>query len=131
MSRIARAAALFVLAASPAADPAHAAGDAARGQRVYQKCFACHSLVPGERNLQGPSFVHLWGRRAGTLADFVYSEGFRAALTGRDVRWDAATLDAFLADPQRTVPGIAMGFFGIKDAAERADLIAYLKDAAR
>jgi cytochrome c len=127
VSRAAFVAALAVALASAA----HAAGDPARGQRVYQKCFSCHSLVAGERNLQGPSFVHLWGRRAGALPDFEYSETFLDAVKGRDLTWDAATLDAFLADPQRYLPGIAMGFFGIKDAAERADLIAYLKDAAR
>jgi cytochrome c len=54
-----------------------------------------------------------------------------AAGRDRGLRWDEATLDAFIADPRRTVPGIAMDFFGIKDADERADLIAYLKDAAR
>lgn len=119
----------FVLAV--AAGTAFAAGDPARGQRAYQKCFACHSLVVGERNLQGPSLVGVWGRRAGALADFEYSAALVEAGRERDLRWDAATLDAFLADPQRAVPGIAMGFFGIKDAAERADLIAYLKAVAR
>ena len=120
-----------ILAVMLASGAAQAAGDAARGQRAYQKCFACHSLVPGERNLQGPSLVALWGRRAGALPDFEYSAALIEAGRARDLRWDEATLDAFLTDPQRTVPGIAMGFFGIKDVAERADLIAYLKDAAR
>jgi cytochrome c len=118
----------MLLAAAP---PAHAAGDAGRGARVFQKCYACHSLVPGERNLQGPSLVHLWGRCAGSVPDFEYSKALGAVGRACALRWDAATLDAFIADPQRTLPGIAMGFFGIKDADERADLIAYLKDAAR
>ncbi len=122
---------VWVLALVAVTSPAVAAGDAARGARVFQKCFACHSLVPGERNLQGPSLVHLMGRRAGTLPDFEYSEALIEAGRTRDLRWDETTLDAFLAEPQRYVPGIAMGFFGLREADERADLIAYLKDAAR
>jgi cytochrome c2 len=122
------AAALALLAAGHAAQ---AAGDPTRGARVFQKCYACHSLVPGERNLQGPSLVGLWGRRAGVLPDVEYSEALVEAGRADGLRWDETTLDAFLADPQRTVPGVRMGFFGIPDPDERADLIAYLKAAAR
>src|SRR5205085_1079221 len=110
--RVSRAARLALpLALLATGPPAHAAGDAARGARVFQKCYACHSLVEGERNLQGPSLVHLWGRRAGGLPDAEYSAALVEA-GRRDLRWDASTLDAFLASPQRVVPGIKMGFFG-------------------
>jgi cytochrome c len=126
-ARTTLAVALALLAAGPTA---HAAGDPARGARVYQKCFACHSLVPGETNVQGPSLVGLWGRRAGTLDGFEYSEALVEA-GARGLHWDEATIDGFLADPQRTLPGIKMGFFGIPDSDERADLIAYLRNAAR
>lgn len=98
---------------------------------VFQKCYACHALEPGVKNLQGPSLDHLWGRRAGERPDFDYSDALVEAGQRGGLRWTEETLDAFLADPQRVVPGLAMGFFGVKDAAERADLIAFLRQATR
>ena len=110
---------------------AQAAGDPQRGARAFQKCYACHALEPGIRNLQGPSLVKLWGRRAGTLPGFDFSDALVEAGAARDLRWSETTLDGFLADPQRYVPGLGMGFFGLKDPDERADLIAYLREATR
>jgi cytochrome c len=94
-------------------------GDPAAGERLYARCAACHSL---QRNRTGPRHCGLIGRPAGGLADFDYSE----ALVGSGLVWDAETLDRFLADPTGSVPGTAMGYAGVKDPAERADLIAFL-----
>jgi len=112
------------LAAFLAAAPAIAlsAGDAARGEAVYARCFACHSL---DADRTGPRHCGLLGRRAGNVPGFDYSPAMRAS----GLVWDAKTLDRFLADPVRTVPGTSMGYAGIKDARERADLIAYLGKA--
>lgn len=101
-------------------------GDAARGQQAYRLCAACHSLAPA-RNMTGPSLAGLWGRKAGTLASFGrYSPALKAA----DIAWNEDSLDPWLADPARMVPGNRMSFAGIKDGQVRADLIAYLKAAS-
>ena len=115
-----RAALAALLAATPAF--AQPAGDPARGEAVYARCFACHSL---DADRTGPRHCGLLGRRAGSVPGFDYSPAMRAS----GIVWDAKSLDRFLADPVRTVPGTSMGYAGIKDARERADLIAYLGKA--
>lgn len=113
-----------------AASVARAEGDAARGQRVFQRCYSCHSVDPAEVNLQGPNLAGLIGRRAGTLPGFEYSEAMRAA--GRDgLVWSEETLERYVVDPQAMIPGTAMGPVRIATPADRADLIAYLKNASR
>ena len=104
--------------------PAHATGDAARGEALYARCRGCHSI---ERNRIGPMHRGLFGRAAGSVAGFAYSE----AMKNSGIVWDEATLDDFLAHPRQTVPGTKMTYAGIADAQERADLIAYLKEATR
>ncbi len=116
-----RALALTVLAILGASH-ARAAGDPARGEKVYARCTGCHAI---ERNRVGPRHAGLFGRPAGGLSDYAYSEAMR----GAGLVWDEVTLDRFLADPRGVVPGTKMGFGGIKDAMDRADLIAYLKQA--
>lgn len=104
--------------------PVHAGGDAARGARVFGACAACHSLRAGEQ-LTGPSLAGVFGRRAGTMKGFGrYSEALRKA----DVIWNEKTLDAWLADPQKFIPGNLMTFPGIPDGDRRADLIAFLRN---
>lgn len=122
---------LAALLAAPATIPAAgaatdstASGDPAAGALIYERCLACHAL---ERNRTGPKHCGLIGRAAGALPDFDYSE----ALRGSGLIWDAASLDAFLEDPLGKVPGTAMGYDGVKDRRERADLIAYLIDVNR
>jgi cytochrome c len=99
-----------------------AAADAKRGEEIYSRCAACHSL---DRHRTGPKHCGLFGRRAGSAAGFPYSSAMRSS----GIVWNEKTLDTFIADPLRAVPGTAMGYAGISDPAERADLIAYLKAA--
>jgi cytochrome c len=122
--RTMRARAALVLAAllTLGTGAARADGDATRGKSIYARCAGCHAI---ERNRVGPRHAGLFGRAAGSLDDYAYSDAMRAS----GLVWDAATLDRFLADPRAVVPGTKMGFAGIKDAAERADLIAYLAEA--
>ena len=103
------------------AAPAPAQEDAARGGDLFQQCSACHSSEPGVNKL-GPSLFGIVGRRAGTEPGFVYSD----AMSRLDRVWTRQTLDVYLADPPGNVPGTKMVFAGLKDAAQRADLIAYL-----
>jgi cytochrome c len=103
-----------------------AAGDSGRGERVFQRCFACHSVDPNETaKLQGPSLYRIMGRPAGIIPGFEYSNAMRGQGTAGLV-WDAATLDRYIADPEGVVPGTAMSAPPLRDEQERADLLAYL-----
>ena len=103
-----------------------AGGDSARGERVFQRCFACHSVVAGEDKLPGPNLRGVIGRRAGTLPGFRFSPALIEAGTGGLV-WTRATLDAYLADPERFLPGTEIGMPGLRDAVDRRDVIDYLE----
>jgi cytochrome c len=101
-------------------------GNAARGERAFQRCFACHSVDPDEpAKLQGPNLSKLLGRPAAQLPGFAYSQAMRKAAAAGLI-WDAATLDRYLADPDSVVAGTAMSVPPVRDAQERADLVAYL-----
>ncbi len=101
--------------------------DPARGARVFQRCYACHSVVAGEDKLPGPSLRCLLGRRAGTLPGFEFSPAMVEAGAARGLVWTRSTLDDFLADPQRLVPGTEMGMPGLPGADDRRDVIDYLE----
>ena len=123
---IASIAAAAVLAPAAALPP----GDAARGERVFQRCYSCHSVDPHETaTMQGPSLFRVVGRRAAALEGFDYSDALKAR-GAQGLVWDEAALDQFVTDPQAVLPGTAMGFFGLDEPQERADLIAYLRQAA-
>lgn len=97
-------------------------GDPVKGAQIYQRCLACHSL---EHNRSGPRHCGLFGRPAASLPGFDYSRAMKAS----GLTWDEATLDRFLENPLKTVPGTKMAYAGVKDARERTDLVAYLKQA--
>ena len=101
--------------------------DATRGQQNFRACAPCHSLEP-DRNTTGPSLANLWGRKAGSLPSF---ERYSDALKSSGLIWDDRSLDRWLTDPRAMVPENEMPFEGIKDAAVRADLLAFLKDATK
>src|SRR5215831_8383518 len=101
-----------------------AEGNPTRGQRVFGTCAACHSLEP-DKNMTGPSLARLWGRKAGTLPSF---SRYSPALKSANIEWNDNTLDEWVAEPQHVVPGNQMTFPGIKDARQRSDLLAFLKE---
>jgi cytochrome c len=103
---------------------ARADGDAARGERKFEECAACHKIERSEDSV-GPDLHGVFGRKAGTLADFRYSP----ALKRSGITWSPQTLDTFLADPQKAVPANRMPYAGLAEASDRADLIAYLQKA--
>jgi cytochrome c len=115
----------FVAACALAASAlsAHAAGDATVGQQLYQsRCAACHSM---DFNGVGPAHRGVFGRAAAQAKGFAYSD----ALKSSHLTWDEPSLDRWLTDPEKVAPGQRMGF-NVPDAKDRADLIAYLKQAS-
>lgn len=107
------------------AAPALADGDAAKGEKVYLKCKACHDVDKGE-NRVGPTLKGLIGRPVASVEGFKYSEDFLAR--GKEGRvWDEATLAAYLPDPKAFAPKTKMVFAGLKKPEDVADLIAFLK----
>ena len=107
--------------------PAFSEGNSDRGQRVFGACAACHSLQ-SDQNMTGPSLANVWNRKAGSLASF---NRYSPALQSSNIVWNDRTLDDWIADPQHLVPGNQMTFAGIKDARQRADLLAFLKEVTR
>ena len=108
-----------------------ARADAERGQVVFQRCYACHSVKAEENNLQGPSLSGVLGRRAGTVPGFEYSPAMIEAGAKRRLVWTWKTLDAFLADPHRFVPGTSMSMPPLRDPVDRRDVIDYLAQNAK
>jgi cytochrome c len=111
---------LLAVPLSILATPADAAGDPARGAALYEsRCIACHAL---DDNRVGPRHRGVYGRRAGSVPGFEYSR----ALKRSSVVWDERTLDRWLEDPERLIPGQKMGY-QVAQREDRADLIAYLR----
>jgi cytochrome c len=102
---------------------ARAAGDADHGAALYEGCQDCHSL---DKNDVGPRHRGVYGRKAGSLPDYRYSD----ALKNADFVWDDKTLDQWLTDPQKFVPGAKM-FYHLDQPQDRADVIEYLKTRAK
>lgn len=115
------AAAAAATAGTPEAAATPATGDPEAGAEIYTRCEACHALA---YDRTGPRHCGLIGRKAGSVPDFAYSDAMKRS----GIVWNAATLDRFLADPMQAVPGTTMGYAGVADARERADLIAYLRE---
>lgn len=99
---------------------AYASGDAMNGKQLYSsRCIACHSI---DENLAGPAHRGVVGRKAGSVTGFDYS----SALKKSKVIWNEKTIDQWLINPDKFIPGQKMGI-SVSDAKEREDLIAYLK----
>jgi cytochrome c len=114
----------FALLASLGLAAPAMAQDAAAGATAFQgQCGVCHSADKPAKNKIGPSLLGVGGRKAGTVAGFNYSSAMKAY----GQAWGPANLDAFLTAPSKAVPGTNMTFVGIKDAAKRANMIAFLK----
>lgn len=117
-----------VLLAALCGAAAAAAPDAAavkHGEEVYGRCIGCHAI---EQNRTGPAHCGLFGRKAGTAPGYT---NYSAAMKNSGIVWNEASLSKFLADPMNTVQGTTMTYLGVTDAKERADLVAYLKQATQ
>ena len=100
--------------------------DAGRGKALFGQCKRCHQVGGGAEHRIGPQLNDVFGRAAGSLADFRYSAAMKAAGSGGLV-WTATTLDAFLSDPPALVPRSRMSFDGMPGTNDRTDLLAWLR----
>ena len=101
-----------------------AQGDAEAGGKVFNKCKACH-VADEAQNRVGPHLVGLFGRQAGSVEGFKYSD----AMKGSGVTWSEETISEYIADPRGYIKGNRMAFVGLKDEEDIANLVAYLKEA--
>ena len=112
------------IAAQPG--PPHPAltADHSRGAALFKKCAACHTVTADGGHRAGPSLYRLFGRTAGSRADYPYSKSLRAS----SLVWTEATVDRlFEVGPENLVPGSKMPLQRMPDAADRALLIDYLR----
>lgn len=106
--------------------PFSLAADPERGAELFGQCQSCHAIGPGAQHKVGPHLNELFGRQAGGLDDYTYSEGLKSR--GIDgLRWDVEHLDAYIENPVALVTGTNMMFGGVSDPTDRADLIAFLR----
>jgi len=104
-----------------------AMADSGQGTAELQKCKICHSLDKGGANRVGPNLYGVFGRKAGTVSGFNYSD----AMKNSGIVWDDDSLAKFLTNPQEAMPGNHMSFPGIKDAATLSDLLTQLRQATQ
>ena len=116
----------LVLATGCLTSGALAEGDIKKGKKVFNKCRACHN-IDKDKNKVGPHLVGIFGREAGALEDFKYSD----AMKNSGVVWDAETLAAYVKKPKEFIEDTKMNFAGIKKDKQIVDLIAYMEDASK
>jgi cytochrome c len=99
------------------------AADAVAGEKIFKaQCGICHPVLPGQNRI-GPTLYGVVGRRAGSVPGFNYTAGNKKL----GITWDTATLDKYLVNPRAMVPDTSMVYAGLKNDAERADVVAYLE----
>ena len=110
----------LLLAALPAP---YNQGDLDNGRRVFARCRSCHTVTEGGPNMTGPNLYGVFGRQAGTAPNYNYSNAVKTA----GFAWDAEHLDHWLENPHTFLKGTKMSFAGLPEAADRRDVIAWLK----
>ncbi|QCI64387.1 c-type cytochrome [Phreatobacter stygius] len=118
--------AIAAFSAFIAAPQLASAQDAAAGQRVFAQCRACHQVGETARNGVGPQLNGLFGRTAGTVAGFNYSDAYKRPDVASKV-WSEENFGVYIRDPRGVTPGTRMVFAGLRNDQQVADLTAYLK----
>ena len=99
-----------------------AQGDVTRGEKIFKKCAACHSINKGGKNKIGPALYNVVGRKVGDVADYKYSK----TLASYDKEWTFEELNGFLIKPAAYLKGTKMSYAGLRKEADRASVIKYL-----
>ncbi len=103
-----------------------AKADAIKGMGASKACLACHKFEKGGANGTGPALYGVVERQQAAGTGFTYS-AMLADMGAKGGKWTYENLDAFLVQPKAYVSGTKMGYAGMKDPAQRADVIAYLR----
>ncbi len=116
---------MFILAAlaTVAFVPSASAQDAAAGEKVFNQCKVCHQVGETAKNAVGPKLNGLFGRKAGQIEGFAYSDANKKS----GVTWDEPTFQKYIRDPKAMIPGTKMIFPGLKKDKDVDDVVAYLK----
>ena len=115
--------ALTIAAGTMPVAPGHTQPAADDGKQLFEKrCGGCHAL---DRDQEGPRLGGVYGRAAASVKSYEYS----VALQKSHLAWDAQTLDRWLEDPDKLVPGNNMDFH-VESADERSVIIAYLRQSS-
>src|SRR5215218_5869098 len=114
---------LFAAIAMAVVPGAASAQDPAAGEKIFAQCRACHQIGETAKNAVGPVLNGLFGRKAGTVENYNYSEANKKS----GITWDEATFSDYIKDPRAEVRSTNMIYAGLKDKQRIKDLIAYLK----
>ena len=107
--------------------PGFAAGDIRQGEILFQRqCASCHQVGPGAVNRVGPHLNHVFDRKLAALDGVRYSPGMQR-MGAQGMAWTFEKMDAYIENPQAIVTGTRMSYRGMRDPAQRADLLAYLR----